>query len=151
MLKIASWPLGFILLAAGAGRTYVVAEWSAAIVFAAATGILLPLLGIAATGVAFLTMYGVYLVLVYTLARRRTGFRWRRSVLALAFVVFLFAVFISIVSSRWPLTSLFFGLAISAGTGVFALQRLSSKNALPRRAMRVLSKIGIVKSESQNG
>ena len=45
------------------------------------TWIGLPLIGIQATGVAFIGLYAVYLPLVYWLAVRRTGFRWQRAVL----------------------------------------------------------------------
>jgi len=81
VLKIASWPLGFIILATGAGRTYMFTESVAMAVFAGTTWLALPRLGIQATGISFLLMYIVYLPLVYWLAKRRTGFCWSRGVL----------------------------------------------------------------------
>lgn len=94
-LKIASWPLSYILLAAGAGRTFLLAESLSISVFLTATYVGLPLVGIQATGISFLCMYTAYLPVVYWLAKRRTGFSWtarvRRDLVSLiASLVFVF-------------------------------------------------------------
>ncbi|NMG46006.1 oligosaccharide flippase family protein [Aromatoleum toluvorans] len=81
VLKVASWPLGFIILAAGDGRTFMLSESAAIGAFVFFTWIGLPVIGVQATGVAFLVMYAVYLPLVYWLGRQRTGFAWERRVL----------------------------------------------------------------------
>ena len=87
LLKVVSWPLGFIILAAGDGRTFMFAETVAIGVFVAFTWVGLPLLGVQATGVGFLVMYTAYLPLVYWLAWRRIGFYWPRRVVALILVL----------------------------------------------------------------
>jgi O-antigen/teichoic acid export membrane protein len=79
-LKIVSWPLGFVILAAGAGGTFLVSEIVAGSVFPLATWILLPIVGVQASGLSFLAMYVVYLPIIYFLARRRTGFAWTKEV-----------------------------------------------------------------------
>lgn len=76
LMKVCSWPLGFILLAAGAGRGFFLTELLAMAIFVTFTGIGIPLFGVQATGIGFFVMYAVYLPVVYYLARRRTGFRW---------------------------------------------------------------------------
>lgn len=83
LLKVASWPLGYILLASGASTALVITEWLAVALFVLATYVLLPHVGVRATGQAFLAMYSGYLALVYALARRRTGFVFSRAVLGL--------------------------------------------------------------------
>lgn len=140
VLKIASWPLGFILLAAGAGRVFVVSEWTAAMIFAGTTYMLLPAIGISATGISFFCMYLGYLALVYGLARHRTGFRWRRSVALLAIGVFTLAGVIALVSWRWPLLGATIGLLASPTAGILAIRRLHAKGALPQRLMKLLSR-----------
>lgn len=145
VLKIASWPLGFILLAAGAGRIFVVSEWTAAIIFAAGTYFLLPFMELAATGASFLAMYFAYLLVVYVLARRRTGFHWTRAVSCLATAVFLAALTIALVSSRWPLIGGSLGVCVAAGFGVFGIRRLRIRGALPRRLGERLAKMGFEK------
>lgn len=80
VLKVASWPLGFLLLALNDGRTFVATEFSTMGVFIAVSWICIPFAGVNAAAIAFLVMYLWYLPLLYLLARRRTGFRWTRPV-----------------------------------------------------------------------
>ena len=80
ILKVASWPMGFIILAAGDGRTFMLTESLSIAVFVGLTWIGLPLIGIDAVGIAFVGMYALLLPLVFVLARHRTGFAWERSV-----------------------------------------------------------------------
>lgn len=80
ILKVVSWPLGFIILAAGNGRTFMLTETLAVSVFVVLTWLGLPLMGIAASGIAFFGMYVVYLPVVYWFAWRKTGLRWASSI-----------------------------------------------------------------------
>lgn len=80
ILKVASWPLGFIILAAGDGRTFMLSEMLAISVFVFSTWIGLPLIGVTASGVGFFVMYAGYLPIVYWLACRRTAFFWERHI-----------------------------------------------------------------------
>lgn len=80
ILKVASWPLGFIILAAGNGRTFMLTETLAISVFVVLTWFGLPLMGVAASGIAFFGMYVVYLPVVFWLARHGTGFKWSSSI-----------------------------------------------------------------------
>ncbi|MCD9047148.1 O-antigen translocase [Luteimonas sp. MHLX1A] len=124
VLKVASWPLGFVMLAAGDGRVYLIAETIAMGALIALTWIALPVVGVEATGLAFLGMYVLYLPLVYWLARRRTGFRWRRKVLAQLLVIFVLAMLVFIVGgwSKWLGAGL--GLASAGALGLSGLARL---------------------------
>lgn len=80
VLKVAAWPLGFVILAAGDGRTYMASESMAIGAFVLLVALWLPTWGVVSTGAAFLGMYVIYLPLVYWLARWRTGFRWQTGV-----------------------------------------------------------------------
>lgn len=81
ILKIASWPLGFIILASGDGRTYLLVEIVATATLISLTWIGIPIWGLEVTGIAFLCMFAVILPLQYWLARRRTGFKWSAQIL----------------------------------------------------------------------
>lgn len=76
LLKVVSFPLGFVILAAGDGRTFIATDASATAVFVLCVWLGLPYLGLQATGIGFLMMYVVYLPTVYWLAKIRTGFAW---------------------------------------------------------------------------
>lgn len=70
ILKVMSWPLGFVLLALGAGKTFILTESIGIGVFVAGVIIGLPLIGVTATGVAFLALYLAYLPLIWWLGGR---------------------------------------------------------------------------------
>jgi O-antigen/teichoic acid export membrane protein len=83
VLKLAAWPMSFVLLAAGAGRRFFLTDATAPIVMVAFLWLATPSLGIIASGLAFLVMYGVYLPTVFVVVRQHTGFLWSRRVVLL--------------------------------------------------------------------
>lgn len=125
VLKIISWPLGFILLAAGAGRTFMLTESAAMAVFAGGTWLALPWLGVQATGVSFLLMYMIYLPLVYWLARRRTGFRWSCSVLRDALLLCVAATLVAACGAWHDWLGAIVGVLAAGGFGLVSLLRLA--------------------------
>ena len=130
LLKIASWPLGFVLLASGAGKIYMATEWLAMATFVALSVLLLPVMGIAATGASFLGMYVIYLALVWTLAARRTAFTWTGAVKKHAVLIFASGLAIHALAwvSEWAAAGA--GVFLAAAWGVFALVRLTHAGGL---------------------
>jgi PST family polysaccharide transporter len=124
LLKVMSWPLGFVILAAGAGRTYIFSESIGLAVYVAGTAFGLALAGVMATGIAFLAMYVVYLPVVYWLARWRIGFRWTPAVVAYGATFSIVACGVSALS-RWsePI-AVVIGLSAAGLIGIYALGRL---------------------------
>jgi PST family polysaccharide transporter len=129
LLKLVAWPLGFVLLAAGQSRAYVVLEATAMAVFVGATAALLRVFGLTGTGIAFLAMYALYLPAVAwrshrligrTLAARQFG---GLALLATALAV-VFAV-----SSISPAAALLLGGVLALASLVIAIDRLRA--ALP--------------------
>ena len=125
LLKVASWPLGFILLAAGAGKSFMLSEWFAMGVFVLLSAWLIPLFGVRATGLSFLAMYAIYLPVVYWLAVRRTGFRYSAAVLKLLGAACAGGISLILVAgqSLWLSTAL--GIVLASCFGVHALVRLA--------------------------
>lgn len=111
ILKVASFPLGFVILAAGDGRTFIASDTSAMAVFVLCVWLGLPYLGLQATGIGFLMMYTVYLPMVYWLAKKRTGFVWTPTIRKLIFCLGSACVLTVVVSSVNSLAA--------AGCGVF--------------------------------
>jgi PST family polysaccharide transporter len=137
ILKVMSWPLGFVLLAAGAGKTFIVTESLGMGVFVLGVFMGLPRIGVTATGAAFLALYVVYLPLVWLLGGRRIGFRWTRAVKAQALAVMAAAVVVDI-AARWSETlGVVLGLGLAAATGVWALMRLSAMAGAGGRLGRI--------------
>tara|TARA_R110002020_G_scaffold29239_1_gene92362 strand:+ start:28675 stop:29379 length:705 start_codon:yes stop_codon:yes gene_type:complete len=124
VLKLASWPLGFVMLAAGRGKLYVFSESFAVFVFALGTWLLLPYVGVQATGISFALMYILYLPLVFWFARLKTGLRWSKSVKHVFLRLMLSAVAILGLSWWHELTGMLVGICLTLMFGVLSLTRL---------------------------
>jgi len=101
VLKVASWPLGFIILAAGDGKTFFWVETLAFLLMGVLIAGLSASVGLPITGIAFLVMYVVYLPLVYWLANRRIGFHWQSSVTILFLSILMFCILVFVLSSTY--------------------------------------------------
>jgi PST family polysaccharide transporter len=129
VLKIVSWPLSFVILAAGDGKTYFWSECVTNFLTAILIVTLVPLVGLRITGIAYLATYIFYLPLVYWLARRRIAFHWSRPVSRLVAAVFLAcsAVWCLTLFSRW---GILVGTLLAFWLVIFALGRISHMSAL---------------------
>lgn len=141
-LKLASWPLGYILLAAGAGRTFMLAEWIALGSFVLFAWIGLPLMGVKATGVAFVGLYAVYLPLVYWLAVRRTGFAWSRAVFGLVMRAGALAMLVLLLSEWSLLLGASVGLLCAIVSGLHGLSKLGNMAGVGGRLGRLAAMSG---------
>lgn len=125
VLKVASWPLGFVILAAGAGKTFFWTEISTLLLMGGLVAGLVSVIGLQISGIAFLACYVYYLPLVYFLAWRRIQFIWSAANVKLLSATFLLCVWIVLLSrlSAWggEITAV---IAASA-FGLYALIRLS--------------------------
>ena len=130
VLKVASWPLGFIILAAGDGRTFMLTESLVVGVFLLLTWLGLPLVGVTATGMAFVGMYLAYLPIMYWLARRRSGFKWLSTVWRI-FGWLMLATVALLVAAQWStLFTAVAGLLLSTSLGLYSFSRLAHKTNL---------------------
>lgn len=125
VLKVVSWPLGFILLAAGDGRAFLITESIGFGVFAVLTWVSLPWLGVEAAGVAFLGMYLVYLPLVYWLARHKTGFRWSSGIWRQIWLLFGVCAVLKSVAMWSLIASASLGVLAAFCWAIYAMARLS--------------------------
>lgn len=140
VLKVVSFPLGFVLLALGAGKTFVLAEVVATAVFLTTIAALLPLIGVSASGVAFLAMYVVYLPLIWWLGVRGLNFRWTLAVKAQAIVVFVAAISVDALSRHDDMKGLALGCLLSSVCTIWSLGRLSEKSGATGK-LRVLAQV----------
>lgn len=129
VLKIASWPLGFVILAAGAGKTYFFAESLVLLLMGALIARLSATIGLQITGIAFFACYGIYLPLVYWLARRRIQFEWTSRVVTLFAVIFCSAVIVGLLSCihTWGTVA---AIAVSLAFAIYACGRLAHMSNL---------------------
>jgi PST family polysaccharide transporter len=129
VLKVISWPLGFLLLAAGDGKTFFISETASWIVTAGLITGLVPVMGLRITGMAYFAMYAFYLPLVYWLARQRIGFRWSRSVFYLFGLSLTLCVGVGILAAltRW---GMFLGCVVAVVFAIFTFGRITHMSNL---------------------
>ena len=141
VLKVVSWPLGFILLASGDGRNFLITESIGFGVFAALTWFGLPWFGVEVTGLAFVGMYLVYLPMVYWLARRKTGFRWTAGNWWHFILILSVCAAIKWMSNRFPIVGLSLGVVASSSCFLYTIVRLSEMGIIRGPISRLCSRV----------
>lgn len=126
ILKVMSWPLGFVMLAAGTGKTFILAETLGIAVFVIGVFVGLPLIGVTATGLAFLALYIVYLPLVRWIGGQLIGFRWSRSVRAQAAMLIGSAVAVELAARLSNAAGAATGLGLGMLLAMWSLLQLSA-------------------------
>ena len=124
-LRVASWPLGFLLLAKGKAQLYFWTEASYNLVHAALIWICVQVWGLPGTGMALFGLYIFYWLLMSTVTRRLSGFAWsvsnrRIAAIAIPTVAFVFLC-PAIMPSPWDAIA---AAATSMLAGLYALRAL---------------------------
>ena len=123
-LKIISWPIGFIILASGRGKLFVMTEMFAASVFVVATWACMPWLGIDATGVAFFLMYLSNFPLLLVVTRMLVGFSFSTKVKKDALLLFAFSLITTSAAYHSDIYAAVIGLVLAMVMGFRSLGRL---------------------------
>lgn len=147
MLRVVSWPLGFILVARGEGAWFFWTELVANGIQLAMVWFGVQQFGVRGAGMAFFGLYVVYLAGIYLVARRLTGFRWspanRR--LALGFVPAIAGVFVATQwLPQWP--AMLVGALVTAVVAAHSartLYALIPAERWPRPVQRVVAALGL--------
>ena len=133
VLRVASWPLGYVLLAKGEKNLFF---WSEVICNAVYVGLIwigILKFGLKGAGMAFFGVYIVSLILNYIIVRRLSGFQWsaanRR--LALLFAPLIAAIFIAWYVLPHPVAAVL-GAAATLTTGIYSLKTLCTLIPLER-------------------
>lgn len=130
VLKVASWALGFLVLAHGEGKVYLIMELTTSAVFVSLMYVLLPGFGLDSAGMAFWLQYLFYFPLVWWIARRRYGFQMRPAGRAYLAALCAAAVLVSAASWRSEFAAAVTGLLLATGAGAFAVRRLAIRGGL---------------------
>jgi PST family polysaccharide transporter len=142
ILRVAGWPMGFILLAKGARQPFF---WSELVCNAVQVGfawICVQRLGLSGTGVAFFGSYVFYWFLIYAIVRSMSGFRWSAANkgIGLLYGVLIGAVFVAWYFLPRPLV-MASGVGITLLAGIYSLKKLCTLiplERLPRLAQRLI-------------
>jgi PST family polysaccharide transporter len=78
LLRVASWPIGFIMLAKGERKIFMVTEFFSGAAYVGLVWAGLHFFGLIGTGIGFLAVYVLYLIPVFAIGHHLSGFRWSR-------------------------------------------------------------------------
>lgn len=126
LLKVISWPLGFIMLAKGRGAVFIASEMLGNATLLLLTFLFWDRFGIEVTGIAFTMMYIVYLGVVYLIAKKMCGFAWSRNCWRLI-IIFGILTVCAFFNSRYSeqITGYLIGSALVAVASLYSLFELN--------------------------
>lgn len=142
ILKVISWPLGFVLLARGAGNTFILTETLGMGTFVLGVMFGLPMIGVTATGVSFLALYAVYLPLVWWFGGRMIGFQWKKAVIHHGLALMVAAAMVMIIAHFSDILGGLLGISLAIAFGLHSLVRISRQVVLPGRLGRLAAHVG---------
>jgi PST family polysaccharide transporter len=152
LLKVVTWPMGFIILARGERKLFFWTEVLTNAGYVAFVWLAVGFLGLRGTGVAFCLLYAVSAVTVYAIVRKLTGFRWSAANKQLGL---MFSPLVALVFVAWyvlpPLMALLVGAAVTTAAGLYSLRilcKLIPAERLPRPALRMFRMLKLMPSNT---
>jgi PST family polysaccharide transporter len=142
ILRVVSWPMGFILLAKGARQPFFWSELTTSLVQVGLVWVLLLNRGLEGTGMAFFGSYAFYWVLIYVIVRSASGFRWSAANKGLGLLFSVLATGVFIAWYWLPRPAVVIGGAIiTLLAGIYSMRKLCtlvSLERLPKPLRRLL-------------
>lgn len=125
LLRVNSWPMGFILLAKGRAGAFFWTDFAAYSVYTALCWVGLKLFRLPGAGMAFLGLYVFHWSLLYAVVRRVSGFRWsagnvRLSLVGVTMTLLALGVRLTL-NEPW---ATMIGCALALGAGLYCLKDL---------------------------
>jgi PST family polysaccharide transporter len=136
VFKVVSWPLSFVILAAGAGKSFFWSESLVLFLMGSFISLYSASVGLKITGIAFLLCYVVYLPVVYFLAKQRIDFKWTSLVTKLFALVFGACIFVFVLCTQYWWGSIV-SIVLSLGFTFYAFVRLSYLSNITGRLGRL--------------
>lgn len=141
VFKIASWPLGYILLASGNAKAFFMYESSTTIFYVLVCWFGMPYFGLYITGIGYLIMYATALPVLYLLANRRSGFVWTRGVSYEFVGMACAATIVFMVTSYHHFGGLILGLSLSLVATFRSLRRIGQMIDPETKAGQLLTRV----------
>lgn len=151
LLQVASWPVGFILQAKARGRLFFITNMLTNAVHVGLIWVGISFFGLVGTGMAFLGMWAFYLIMIYGVARRMTGFSWSAENYRLA-IVMLPSIGIVFISGAFlaDVESLILGIIITVLVTIYSIRWLVgivSPEGFGHLLMNIKARFGIGSAE----
>ena len=125
-LRVVSWPMGFIILAKGMPRTFMLVEGLAWTLQVLLLAVCLKLWGLEGAGIAFAVLYVAVLMGLYAVSRAISGFSWsRRSISLIALCTFFCALTLIVLRVLPDGANVAVAVTIALGVSVMCLRALT--------------------------
>lgn len=140
--RVISWPLGFIQLAKGASRLFIVTETVFSALHLGLTIVLLRHLGLQGVALAFALLYGIYTVSMLWVAHHLTSFRWSPAVVRLLAVAATL-ILVGFFAQHWlpPLPRLAAGTLLTVVSSLVSVRGIAARLGQSHRIVRLACRI----------
>ena len=146
VFKIASWALGFSIVASARSKTFFLVQVNFNILFLLMLWPTLASYGIIAAGPAFTIAYILHFALLYLIVRGIFQFRWQPLSLALLTIHASLAFALLTATQFSPEFAAFASVCLALVTGVFGvrvvLSKISNQGSLPIRLYGIFARLG---------
>lgn len=137
--RVVSFPLGFIQLAKGASRSFVVTETIIISLWLALVYVLVPVVGVVGVAYAFASTYFLYTLGMLWVGRLLIGFRWTHAVKRLlSLTAFLVALSFTLTLTTHGWVAATGGAVLSLVGGAFSLRAVAHRLGRNHRMIRSL-------------
>jgi len=140
--RVISWPLGFVMLALGKGRWFLLTETSFNLVHIALVALGLQFYGVEGVAIAFVVMYVGYIAAVLLVSRHLIGFKWSPECTRIGLFSFLVlgGIFVmSRLASLLPATLI--GLSLTLIASILCLRGLVTRVGTEHRIVRAITRL----------
>lgn len=140
--RVVSWPMGFIMLAKGESRLFLVTETIFGLTHVALLWVGLKVFGLTGVAMAFMALYVLYTLGMLLVSHHLIDFCWSKGVvglLAILFPVALVTLLSSLLLAVIPATII--GFAICLIVCVYCLRQLGKRLGLSHRICRMVRKV----------
>ncbi|OPX84720.1 MAG: colanic acid exporter [Pelotomaculum sp. PtaB.Bin104] len=122
--KVASWTMGFILLAQGRGRLFLFTEISWNLLYLGLIWVGLPVWNLKATGIAYSLTHVFYFILLWVIVFRVNNFRWSKTNSVLLIALLVCVAIISWARLFPGIVPLVLGLLVTVAMGSYSFVRI---------------------------
>lgn len=139
VLKVISWPLGFIILAKGRSKLFFCTEllWNVSYVLLVYVGI--NDFGIEITGYAFAVSFLILLFVIYFVSRTINGFQWSKNNIKLILLLILATSSLLLLSYLSLLSTMILGLFLVLCSALYAVKTISELGIKNNKITKILS------------
>jgi len=141
ILKVATFPMSFVLIAGGIGSKYFLTELIWNITYLAIIYLGLPYLGLNSTGIAFFISYCIYFLCTYYFVHCSNDFYWSSFNFKLGFCLLISGCILFVFTSRFPFTGKLLGILMTLALTYFSLRTLTEQDSIANSMKNLIKKL----------